>query len=67
VPDLSHDAALAVESLILGLCLAGKTEERELKIALTSAVQLSRVAGPEIRDTLLIASLAFCFNLPVPR
>ncbi|XP_046632232.1 integrator complex subunit 7-like [Daphnia pulicaria] len=53
VPDLSQDAALAVESLILGLCLAGKTEERELKIALTSAVQLSRVAGPEIRDTII--------------
>ena len=53
VPDLSQDAALAVESLILGLCLAGKTEERELKIALTSAVQLSRVAGPEISATII--------------
>ncbi|EFX65676.1 hypothetical protein DAPPUDRAFT_264322 [Daphnia pulex] len=52
VSDLSQDAALAVESLILGLCLAGKTEERELKIALTSAVQLSRVTGPEISATI---------------
>lgn len=48
VPDLSQDAALAVESLMLGLCLAERTEERELKIVLASAVQLSRVAGAEV-------------------
>ncbi len=48
IPDLSQDAALAVESLILGLCLADRTEERQLKIALASAVQLSRVAGPDV-------------------
>ncbi|XP_057376792.1 integrator complex subunit 7-like [Daphnia carinata] len=48
IPDLSQDAALAVESLMLGLCLAENTEERELKIVLASAVQLSRVAGAEV-------------------
>ena len=53
VPDLSQDAALAVESLILGICLAEKTEERELKIALASSVQLSRVAGSEISAAMI--------------
>ena len=53
MPDLSQDAALAVESLVLNLCLAGKTEERQLKIVLASAVQLTRVAGPEISATMV--------------
>lgn len=47
MPDLSQDAALAIESLLVGLCLAGRNEEKQLKIVLASAVQLSRVAGPE--------------------
>lgn len=53
MPDLSQDAALAVESLIVNLCLADRTEERQLKIVLASAVQLSRVAGPEISATMV--------------
>lgn len=48
MPDLSQDAALAVEALILALCLAARNEDKQLKIALASAVQLSRMAGPEI-------------------
>lgn len=50
MPDLSQDAALAVESLISGLFHA---EKRELKIALASAVQLSRVAGSEISSDIV--------------
>ena len=53
IPDLSQDAALAVESLILGLCLADRTEEKQLKIVLASAVQLSHVAGPEVSTAIV--------------
>ena len=53
IPDLSQDAALAVESLILGLCLADRTEEKQLKIVLASAVQLSHVAGPEVSTAMV--------------
>ena len=42
-PDLSHDAALAVESLILTLCSSPRVAEKQLKMVLASAVQLSHV------------------------
>lgn len=48
VPDLSQDAALAVESLILNLCSTEKTDEKQLKVGLSSAVQLSRASGQDI-------------------
>lgn len=40
--DLCHEASLAVESLITTLCYSASVDHRVLKIALSSAVQLSR-------------------------
>jgi len=41
----SQEAALAVESLIVTLCSSPPVAEKQLKMALASAVQLSRVSA----------------------
>lgn len=48
MPDLSQDAGLAIESLILSLCSSEKPDEKQLRVVLSSAVQLSNVCGQEI-------------------
>lgn len=53
LPDLSQDAALAVESLILTLCLTEKVDEKQLKIALASAVQLNHIASPDVSTAMV--------------
>lgn len=53
--DLSQEAAMAVESLIL--CLSSSPtpskEEKQLKIVLSSAVRLCRIASPDISSSIV--------------
>ena len=51
--DLSQEAALAVQSLILTLCSSTRPAEKELKMALSSAVHLSRVSNNDVSTAIV--------------
>ena len=53
--DLSQEAAMAIESLILCISssLSSSKEEKHVKVVLSSAVRLCRIASPEVSASIV--------------